>query len=163
MWRQTMSLLVAIVAIVVYVVGPSSLPLNTRWTNIEYIKWRITKAPRIFTEAELEQYDGTRDGMPIYVAVDGRVFDVSAKPQIYGPTGPYHFLSGRDAARAYGTGCFETDLTHDLRDLDEQTLAAVAGWQQFFSNNPLYWEVGRVHHPVLTGEPPVPCRGPQKP
>ncbi|HLF26853.1 MAG TPA: cytochrome b5 domain-containing protein [Anaerolineae bacterium] len=34
---------------------------------------------RIFTEAELRQYDGTK-GRPAYVAYEGVVYDVSAAP-----------------------------------------------------------------------------------
>ncbi len=34
---------------------------------------------RIFTEAELRQYDGTK-GTPVYIACEGVVYDVSAAP-----------------------------------------------------------------------------------
>ena len=37
----------------------------------------------------------------------------------YGPGGSYHFFAGRDAARAFVTGCFESDLTPDLRGVEE--------------------------------------------
>jgi hypothetical protein len=47
----------------------------------------------------------------------GKVYDVTAGRWIYGPLGSYHFFAGRDASRAYVTGCFETHLTHDLRGL----------------------------------------------
>jgi hypothetical protein len=31
--------------------------------------------------------------------------------------------TGKDSARAYGTGCFREHQTHDLRGLDEKQLA----------------------------------------
>lgn len=58
-------------------------------------------------------------GLPIYIAINGSVFDVSASPQTYGPGGGYGFFSGKDAARAFVSGCFREDLTWDLRGLEE--------------------------------------------
>lgn len=38
---------------------------------------------------------------------------------MYGPGGGYSFFAGRDAARAFVSGCFQDDLTWDLRGLEE--------------------------------------------
>ena len=48
----------------------------------------------------------------------GDVFDVSANRRLYGPGGGYAFFAGKDGARAFATGCFKDDLTHDVRGLD---------------------------------------------
>lgn len=56
--------------------------------------------------------------MPIYVALNGTIYDVSASPEFYGPGGSYHFFAGRDATRAFVTGCFTEDLTGDLRGVE---------------------------------------------
>lgn len=72
------------------------------------------------SESELSLYNGQDPEKPIYVAVNGSVFDVSANRLTYGPMGGYHFFAGRDAARAFVTGCFQTDLTWDLRGLEEK-------------------------------------------
>ncbi len=77
----------------------------------------MLRTPLNLTEKELSMFTG-EDGRPIYVAVDGNVYDVSANPAIYGPGGAYAFFTGKDGARAYITGCFATDLTHDLRGID---------------------------------------------
>jgi hypothetical protein len=50
------------------------------------------------------------------------VYDVSANRRVYGPGGGYGFFAGKDAARAFVTGCFKTDLTHDVRGLDPAQL-----------------------------------------
>ncbi|KAJ3018185.1 hypothetical protein HKX48_003047 [Thoreauomyces humboldtii] len=77
------------------------------------------------TPAELLQYDGTDLSKPIYIAINGKIYDVSASPQYYGKGGGYHFFAGKDAARAYVTGCFQTDLTHDLRGLDDAQIKLI--------------------------------------
>ena len=51
--------------------------------------------------------------------MNGSIFDVSANPRIYGPGGMYGFFAGKDAARAFVTGCFEQDLTPDLSGVEE--------------------------------------------
>jgi predicted heme/steroid binding protein len=71
------------------------------------------------TDAELAQYDGTDPTKPIYLALNGTIYDVSSNPDTYGPGGSYHFFAGRDAARAFLTGCFQEDQTPDLRGVEE--------------------------------------------
>lgn len=76
--------------------------------------------PLNLSDAELMRYNGEDPNLPIYVAVNGSVFDVSSNPVTYSAGGGYGFFSGRDAARAYVSGCFTEDLTWDLRGLEEQ-------------------------------------------
>lgn len=38
---------------------------------------------------------------------------------MYGPGGSYHFFTGKDATRAFVTGCFQEDLTPDLTGVEE--------------------------------------------
>ena len=57
-------------------------------------------SPIILTEPQLELYDGTNPDLPLYLAIDGDVFDVSdGGRESYGPGGAYHIFAGRDAAR----------------------------------------------------------------
>jgi predicted heme/steroid binding protein len=45
-----------------------------------------------FTPEELARYDGSSLERPVYVAVDGEVFDVSANRRIYGKGGSYNMM-----------------------------------------------------------------------
>lgn len=77
------------------------------------------QGPLTLTPAQLSLYNGTDPALPIYLAVNGSVFDVSANPMIYGPGGSYNFFAGKDATRAFVTGCFREDLTPDLAGVEE--------------------------------------------
>lgn len=55
------------------------------------------------------------------------MYDVSANRRFYGPGGGYAFFSGKDAARAFVTGCFKDDLTHDIRGLNQDELKVSLG------------------------------------
>ncbi|MCJ1439181.1 hypothetical protein MMC27_008572 [Xylographa pallens] len=88
------------------------------FTRPAWLKARV-RGPLLLTEAELSKYDGTDPALPIYLALNSSIYDVSASPHFYGPGGSYHFFAGRDATRAFVTGCFEEDLNGDLRGVEE--------------------------------------------
>jgi predicted heme/steroid binding protein len=108
---------------------------------------------------ELAQYDGSDPKKPIYLSIKGRVYDVSAGPGYYGKGGSYHYFAGKDASRAYITGCFETHLTHDLRGLSAQELTGLDTWMDFYEKSEKYFYVGRVQfEPIPENAPlPPPC------
>ncbi|GAA6024063.1 hypothetical protein JCM11491_001620 [Sporobolomyces phaffii] len=114
-------------------------------------------APVTLSETELRRYDGADPTRPIYLAIDGDVYDVTAGRDSYGPGGAYHIFAARDAARAFVTGCFETHLTHDLRGLTEKELASLKHWKQFYETHAKYRKVGRVMHPPVDPATPVPA------
>ena len=63
--------------------------------------------------------------IPTILTRSGDVYDVSANRRVYGPKGSYSFFAGKDAARAFVTGCFKEDLTHDVRGLDPSQLEVI--------------------------------------
>ena len=82
--------------------------LVQRWWN----------GPVYLTDAELLAYDGSDPAKPIYLALNGTIYDVSAGRRIYGPGGSYNVFAGKDAARGFVTGCFAEDATPDLRGVE---------------------------------------------
>lgn len=71
--------------------------------------------PVYITDAQLALYNGTDPALPIYLGLNGSIFDVSASRHTYGPGGSYHVFAGKDAARGFITGCFAEDSNPDLR------------------------------------------------
>lgn len=53
-----------------------------------------------FTEAELAKYDGTDPQLPIYIGLNGYVYDVSEGKKYYAPEGAYHYLAGKDSSKS---------------------------------------------------------------
>jgi predicted heme/steroid binding protein len=80
------------------------------------------EGPKQYTDADLKAYDGTNPDLPILLAVNGTIYDVSKGRKHYGPGGSYHFFAGADASRAFVTGCFDTDISPDMRGVEEMFL-----------------------------------------
>ncbi|KAJ2779741.1 Dihydrodipicolinate synthase [Coemansia javaensis] len=63
-----------------------------------------------WTKREVARHTGADNG-PVLIALDGRVYDVSAGRSFYGPGGPYSVFAGRDASRLMATQTFDDGLT----------------------------------------------------
>ncbi len=51
-----------------------------------------------FTVAQLAEFNGTDPNKPIYIGMDGLVYDVSAGRNFYETDAVYHYLAGRDSS-----------------------------------------------------------------
>jgi len=104
---------------------------------------------RTFTPRTLLPFNGVGD-TPVYLAIRGRVFDVTAGTNFYGPGGPYANFAGRDASRGLACGSFDGDmLTEDLdgpldtlEGLGTDELAALIDWEERFQEK--YLVVGKL-------------------
>ena len=102
----------------------------------------LTAEERIFTREELAQYKGENGG-PIYIAIMGKVFDVSRAPEYYGPGGGYAFFSGVDGSRAFVTGEFtEEGLVDDISGLDSSNYLSLKEWSEFYEKD--YKYIGEI-------------------
>ncbi|KEF53199.1 uncharacterized protein A1O9_10647 [Exophiala aquamarina CBS 119918] len=132
------------------------------------------QGPLQLTPTQLTTFDGSDPNKPIYLAINGKIFDVSAGRHTYGPGGSYHVFAGRDATRAFVTGCFLEDRTGDMRgaeeiyipvdDPDEDITSAqkkiraerdrrkakekvqqeVQKWESFYKTSKKYFQVGEL-------------------
>lgn len=103
---------------------------------------------RTFTPTTLRPYNGTEDPH-VFLAVQGRVFDVTAGKSFYGPGGPYSNFAGRDASRGLAKNSFEEDMLTDLdkpidtlEDLNEEEKGSLDGWASHFEGK--YLLVGKL-------------------
>ncbi|XP_019415948.1 PREDICTED: probable steroid-binding protein 3 [Lupinus angustifolius] len=96
-----------------------------------------------FTPNQLTQFNGTDPSKPIYVAVKGRVFDVTTGKSFYGPGGPYAMFAGKDASRALAKmSKNDEDITPSLDGLSEKEIGVLNDWETKFQAK--YPVVGRV-------------------
>ncbi|XP_058113997.1 probable steroid-binding protein 3 [Magnolia sinica] len=96
-----------------------------------------------FSLQQLKQFDGSDASKPIYVAVKGRVFDVSTGKSFYGPGGPYCIFSGKDASRALAKmSKNEEDVCASLDGLTEKEMGVLNDWEKKFEAK--YPVIGRV-------------------
>jgi len=82
------------------------------------------QAQREFTLDELHDYDGSSPSRPLYLAIKGVVFDVTAGEKFYGPGKAYSKFAGRDITRS--TAMFSTsERDLDRRDYPSEKQAAL--------------------------------------
>jgi membrane-associated progesterone receptor component len=123
----------------------------------------LPKAPppvvfRTFTPRTLLPFNGEKDA-PVYLAVRGRVFDVSSGRNFYGPGGPYENFAGRDATRGLACQSFDEEMLtkdldgplDDLHGLDDEQIENMKGWEERFESK--YLVVGKL---VAAGDPEAP-------
>ncbi|KAJ2019778.1 hypothetical protein GGI01_002269 [Coemansia sp. RSA 376] len=128
---------------------------SSKWTN-----WRnyIPRQKRVFTQLELAKHDGSNPSLPLLLAIEGDVYDVSSGWGFYGPGSSYHLFAGHDASRAFGTNCLsrKDHVTHDTRGLSEKELAGIKGWHRYFDNHQKYVKLGVVQLTPIDPEAPIP-------
>ena len=91
--------------------------------------------------------DSGRINEPIYMAIKGRVLDVSyGGVEMYGEGGPYFRFAGKDSSRALAKMSFEPEdiESSDLSDLTEGQQKTLNDWEKKFIDTKKYPIVGRL-------------------
>ncbi|KAJ1741759.1 Dihydrodipicolinate synthase [Coemansia sp. RSA 989] len=116
------------------------------------VRRRAIATKRKFTPRELAEFDGKDASTPLYMGVQGIVYDVSESRHFYGPEGPYCNFAGRDATRGLAMSTFDSSILSDLDapvdrldDLNGTERATLEEWVEFFAGK--YTPVGTLVDP----------------
>jgi len=102
-------------------------------------RWWYDVPARAITKSELRKHDGKDPNLPVWLAFKGQVYDVTKGKKHYTEGGGYEFFAGRDASRAFLTGCFKEDcLVPDLTGLTDEQEAGVKHWDEFYKKTYQY-------------------------
>ncbi|OWZ19916.1 Heme/steroid binding protein [Phytophthora megakarya] len=124
--------------------GPNSLPVsgNKRGSNSK------ETARQHFTVEQLATFNGADSKRPIYISVKSEVYDVSSSRELYGPSGKYAALAGKDVTRALTLGNLgdAKELSNlDLSDLTPTQFQTLDEWlAKFRDDERKYTNVGRL-------------------
>ncbi|RZC73677.1 hypothetical protein C5167_049161 [Papaver somniferum] len=85
------------------------------------------------TLQQLKQFDGSDASKPIYVALKGKIFDVTTGKSFYGPGGSYCIFAGKDASRALAKmSKNDEDICASLDGLSEKEMGVLNDWEKKF-------------------------------
>lgn len=105
---------------------------------------------REYSMSELNDYNGSNG--TVYVALNGKIFDVTKDKKQYNSGGSYKMLAGRDASRAFATLSFDAHSMHsdydDLSDINDIQRSNLVEWEKIYAQK--YNIVGKVvkaHNP----------------
>lgn len=110
------------------------------------------------TREELAEFDGRQlnesgEKAPLFLSILGRIYDVSAGKAFYGPGRSYYKLVGKDASRAFCTGCLEPAcLISSLDGLSPEQRREADRWIELYEWHDKYKLVGRLRDDPLAPE-----------
>lgn len=108
--------------------------------------------PRNFTQKQLLHFDGKKDessqeDKPVYLALNGIVFDVTDGKNFYGPDGPYEMFAGHECGVALAKMSFDTEFIDDFegcKELNHGEKDELENWITKFTHWRSYPILGRV-------------------
>lgn len=93
---------------------------------------------------DLTKFNG-EEGSPLYLAIMGRIYDVSAGKAFYGPGRSYHHYVAKDATRSFATGCTQAEcLVPSLVGLSESQKREARKWLELYEYHDKYKFIGMV-------------------
>ena len=98
---------------------PQSEEPTKRTVEAEDLEEEDPDPPRNFTQKQLAHFDGkidekTQEPKPVYLSLNGTVFDVTKGKSFYGPDGPYELFAGHECGVALAKMSFDAEYLDDL-------------------------------------------------
>ncbi|KAG8375400.1 hypothetical protein BUALT_Bualt10G0096200 [Buddleja alternifolia] len=97
------------------------------------------------TPQQLKQYDNTDLSKPIYMAIRGKIYDVTSGKSFYGPDGDYCVCTGKDASCALAKMSKNDDDV--VSSLSDKEISVLNNWETKF--NAKYAIIGIVRLNVI--------------
>lgn len=72
--------------------------LNLPKNKLENVAVSAFDNLKVYKAEDISAFNGSDDNKPIYIALNGLVYDVSAGREFYKTDGPYHYLAGKDSS-----------------------------------------------------------------
>lgn len=96
------------------------------------------------TREELASFRG-QDGAPLYLSIQGRIYDVSANEKFYGENGNYHLFTGTDATRAFATACLLPECVESSTEgLSDAEMKEIQRWIELYETHDKYSFIGHL-------------------
>jgi predicted heme/steroid binding protein len=82
-----------IILVIIFLYFAINYSINSKITTVS----TANNLPNISLQS-LKEFNGDDDSKPIYIGLNGKVYDVSAGREFYRSDGPYHYLAGKDSS-----------------------------------------------------------------
>jgi predicted heme/steroid binding protein len=82
------------------VIATLSMTMTYDHSQREKSERRASSSISVISIEELSRHDGSDPNLPIYIGLDGYVFDVTGGKEFYVPGATYHYLAGRDSSKS---------------------------------------------------------------
>ncbi len=130
----------------------SSIAASSKAATNEQDNKEEVDPPRNFTVTQLKYFDGGKDDKtgdlkPVFLSINGVVFDVTKGRDFYGPDGPYAMFAGRECGAALAKMSFEEKYLDDIdacATLNFGEKAELEGWTEKFTYYRSYPIKGRL-------------------
>jgi predicted heme/steroid binding protein len=100
MEKKAKNIFIALIALNILVLGIVGFIWFKSEMQVQAIKnTNKSHTLKVFTADTLAQFNGTDPKLPIYLALDGLVYDISKGREFYQVGRPYHDLAGKDSSK----------------------------------------------------------------